>query len=809
MNLFAPLSFPWARSSLALGHLLAVFSGLALFFCPLIGVAQIPRSLELLQQAREAWLEGNVAKARELFSQVASTAEFPLHHREEAAEQLKILESKGREGFFATTSSVRRDIPELKPAVRFFVAPDGRDDNPGTPSEPFASLERARDAIRELTKQGLPDGGVAVVIRGGIYPVRRPLRLGPEDSGTPQAPICYQAAPGERPIFNGGIRLQNFKPVQNASLLARLPAEARSQVVQVNLRESGVGQLPPFQLGGFASGRGFRTYPIVELYWNKQPLPLARWPNQGFVQVAKVSEENTFTTWAGPGTKTGPIFFHDPRLKQWAEEPEVVLYGYWYFGWADSYEFVERIDPSTGAIFLKTPYSRYGYAAGRPFFALNLFCELDRAGEWYLDRKEMVLYLWPPGDLSSATVELSLFPEPMVIMENTSYVRFEGITWELGASDGIYVRGGSECIFAGCTIRCFAGNGVVFQEGESVAEGKPTRRPPQNCGLMSCDVHTMGRGGVVLTGGDRRTLLPGNNFVENCYIFNLSRIDHTYTPAVIVSGVGHRVAHNLVHDVGSSAFRVGGNEHTIEFNEVFRVVLESDDQGAVDMHGDPTFRGNVFRYNYWHHIGGWENPRESGALYRAGIRFDDAICGNVVYGNLFYRASVGRRGFGGIQIHGGKDNIIDNNLFVDCMAAISFSPWGADRWKESVSGRLERGDINRQIFLERYPELQRLTENPNANWIFRNVVAGCQQLFLRESRANYVGPNWTGPIEEAVVVERPGFFRLREDAPFWRTLGFRPIPLQHIGLYRDRFRPELPEEVVEAGRAGKPVLPSF
>ncbi len=36
---------------------------------------------------------------------------------------------------------------------------------------------------------------------------------------------------------------------------------------------------------------------------------------------------------------------------------------------------------------------------------------------------------------------------------------------------------------------------------------------------------------------------------------------------------------------------------------MFHVVTESDDQGAIDMWGDPTYRGNIFRYNYIHDVG--------------------------------------------------------------------------------------------------------------------------------------------------------------------------------------------------------------
>jgi hypothetical protein len=50
----------------------------------------------------------------------------------------------------------------------FHVSTLGTDVNPGTASRPFATLERARDAIRELKAQrGLPKGGLTVWIHEG------------------------------------------------------------------------------------------------------------------------------------------------------------------------------------------------------------------------------------------------------------------------------------------------------------------------------------------------------------------------------------------------------------------------------------------------------------------------------------------------------------------------------------------------------------------------------------------------------------------------------------------------------------------
>src|SRR5690349_14832483 len=66
----------------------------------------------------------------------------------------------------------------------FFVAPNGRDTNPGTERKPFATLERARDELRKLKKKGsLRSREVTVWIRGGTYPLKKTFELAAEDSG--------------------------------------------------------------------------------------------------------------------------------------------------------------------------------------------------------------------------------------------------------------------------------------------------------------------------------------------------------------------------------------------------------------------------------------------------------------------------------------------------------------------------------------------------------------------------------------------------------------------------------------------------
>jgi len=687
-----------------------------------------------------------------------------------------------------------------RPALEFFVAPNGSDTHPGTRRQPFLTLERARDAIRERKHLGdLPPGGVAVWIRGGSYPVRRTFTLGEEDSGTAPAPIIYAAWKRERPVFGGGVRLSRFTPVTDAAIRDRLPPGARTHVREIDLAAHGVTNRWPLRLGGFASGLGFQTHPLMELYFNGQALPLSRGPNrpENEVRIATMVEPDNYALHGIRGSRIGRFTYEGDRPSRWQGEPSLLLYGYWFFDWADSYERVASIDPARREISLEPPFHGYGYRPGQRFHAVNALSELDQPGEWCLDPARGRIHFWPPTDPQKAVLELSTANLRFVELDNVAHVAFEGLTWQMGCRDAIHIQGGSHVRLSGCTIRHFAGNGVEIQGGT-------------NHVLLSCDLYSLGRGGVTLAGGDRKTLTPGGHIVENCHIHNLSRIDHTYTPAVLCSGVGHRLAHNWLHDIRSSAVRLDGNDHVVEYNEICRAVLESDDQGAVDMWGDSTYRGNVYRFNYFHHIGSRWSELPDAALGQAGIRLDDAISGTLILGNVFYRAGGGGLGFGAIQIHGGKDNRLENNVFVDCPAAVSFSPWGDRSWRAATQKSLDAPAIDRRLYLERYPDLARLAEDHDVNTLDRNLAMGCAEFLRREPRRNLQTRNVVTTHRTAFPQADRGRFAEVAASRTMRGFGLDPIPFAEIGLYRDTYRRNLPDRAIAEVRAtGMPPGPQL
>jgi hypothetical protein len=304
-------------------------------------------------------------------------------------------------------------------------------------------------------------------------------------------------------------------------------------------------------------------------------------------------------------------------------------------------------------------------------------------------------------------------------------------------------------------------------------------------GVDGCDISEVGDGGISLVSGDRQTLTSGNGFVKNNHIWRFSRWAKTYAPAISVQGVGNRVAHNLIHDSPHMGILLGGNEHVIEYNELHTICMETDDVGAFYMGRDWTARGNVIRYNYFHDLGTYHSHVGAMAVY-----LDDWSSGTTVYGNVCVRA--GRA----VLVGGGRNNTIENNIFVDCTPAVHVDSRGLGWAKNYFDGktntlieRLNAIPYRQPPWSTRYPELLTLYEDEPAlakyNRIERNICVGGRWLDLLDKLTDKVvllKDNLVGKDPQFVDAEKRDF-RLREDSPAHK-LGFKPIPFEKIGLQR-------------------------
>lgn len=654
-------------------------------------------------------------------------------------------------------------LPVESYGADFFLAPDGDDRFTGTRPErsdsdgPFMTLERAREAIRERRRAGrLPDEPVTIHLRAGRYERTEPLALTENDAGSASRPIIWRAYRDEVVTISGGRRISDFTPVTDQAVLDRLPPDARHHVLQSDLKAQGITNYGQMTSRGF----GRQVHPAgLELFFNHKPMTVARWPNEGWVRIAEVP---------GDDPRGGKFTYAEDRPDRWTRAEDLWIHGFWTWDWADSYEKVASIDTETKTITTAPPHGVYGYKKNARWRALNLLEELDQPGEWYLNRDTGILYFWPPSPVKEAVVEVSI-ADKLITMENVDHVTWQGIAFDLCRGDAIEITGGTHNQVKDCLLRNLGNRAVVINGGTGHR-------------VVGCDIHNTGDGGIVLAGGDRPALTPGGHEAVNNDIHHFSRWSITYRPAVSISGVGQRLAHNHIHHAPHMGVALHGNEHAIEYNEFDHLCMITDDAGAVYMGRDYTQRGNVFRYNYFHHIGDY-----SGHIGVMSVYLDDFTSDAHVHGNIFYRA--GRA----ILVGGGRDNLIENNIFVDCRPAIHVDARGKgwarnyfDGRVTTLEDRLAAMPYREPPWSERYPELLTLYDDDPAqakyNVIRRNIIVGEGIRFLDGLNDEIV------TLEDNLIDQDPAFvdperldFRLRPDSPAF-DLGFQAIPVSRIGL---------------------------
>jgi len=432
----------------------------------------------------------------------------------------------------------------------FYASPSGSDEwsgklpapNTQVDDGPFKTLTQARNAIRALKQsKKLPVAGAVVNIRRGIYTVTETFELTAEDSGTADAPIIYRAFEDEQVRLIGGKQISGFKPITDAATLARISEAHRDKILQIDLKSRGITDFGELKPRGF----GRPGYPAaLELFFDDKPMQLARWPNEGWMKIAAVSE----------GKDSGKFTYEGDRPKRWIRADDIWLHGYWTYDWADTYEKVKSIDTQTKEIQTREPHGAYGYTAGKRFRALNILEELDAPGEYYLDRKTGILYFWPPSPLEKAKAFVSILEDPLVSMKDAAHVTIQGLTLECTRAEAVRVTGGTSVLIADCTLRNIGNRAVIITGGTSN-------------GVAGCTIYETGDGGISLSGGDRKTLTPAANYARNNHIHHYSRWCRTYRPAIHVNGVGNIAAHNLVHHGPHTGVLFGGNDHGLSLHQ--------------------------------------------------------------------------------------------------------------------------------------------------------------------------------------------------------------------------------------------------
>lgn len=633
----------------------------------------------------------------------------------------------------------------------FYVSPAGNDAAKGTLARPWKTPAQAAVKVQDYM-QSHPGVPVKLVFTAGEYVIKDSL----EFKGL-EAPLTIVGE--DRTVFTGEKRIDGWTLVSDPEALSKMPAGSAGKVYQADLAANGIEDL----------GVVTEIVNRFDLYCNGSRQTLSRWPDKGFTEAGRaLGPTEVGDTWIHVhGTREGILEYLDDRIVNWVKEPDCYLFGYFYWDWLDWYYQMQSVDTENKTFTIKPPYHKYGFRDGCRFYGLNLLCELDAPGEYYVDRGSSVIYWIPPTGVNpaDAVTAVPVYSGQMMIrVEDCASLTIESIEFCGGRNSMLSISGGSDNVLRDCRISRF-GQTPVFING-----GKGHK-------VQGCLLEELGCGGLDIQGGDRKTLEGCGFVVSNTIVDNFSLFKRTYEPAIHFGGVGLLITNCLFQNSSSSALRIEGNDVTVQYCQCFDLVKESDDQGGVDIYFDYSYRRIVFRYNHWRDI--------RGGMYAgaAGIRFDDIISGQIVYGNVFERCGGGGAHFGGVQINGGRDNWVSNNVFYDCPCAVSGQAAVGDGWFTNMKNNRSRIDSVKglgPVYAVHYPELKaHFNAAEGKNYVYDNIVVNAESVVLWDTY--YDLQNNTLIKDDTLGLEHYLEKKVQKAA------GLAPIPFAKIGVEENRY----------------------
>lgn len=609
-------------------------------------------------------------------------------------------------------------LAEPDTSADFYVSPLGSDAWSGTlpaadrqkSNGPFATLARARNAVRELKKT--KSAGITVLVRDGTYTLDETVVFDLRDSGDDERAITYEAYPGETPVFSSSRQITQWKLVDVP--LPALPPEAQGRVLVADVD------------GSFTC-----------LFDREGMLPRAR--SAGFIPL--------------PGGGRDKLHFPKGTLKSWLNVTDVEIVVRPHHAWIVNVLPLKSVDEDRQIANTSVDAT---YAMNRLHFLKetescwveNVLEALDEPGEWVLDSKQGKLYRWPRNDGGVFAPQLQ------------ELLRIEGDIDKAGPRD--------------VPVRNLRFRGLTFQHGDRSTlsdddaglqhdwemHDKPTAllrlRGAEGCAVENChfthtgggairvDLHglnnqvsgnhieQLGGTGILLCGyGPGTKDVNKNNLVYNNHIHHTGRI-YSHSPGIMIWQSGeNRVANNLIHHTPYTGLIVSGcmtdffsrsgreltrtirwhevgdkptrkdqktfdqvrpflhtRDNAIEYNEIHHVMEQLGDGNAIYIRGAGA--GNVIRRNYIHHL-------VAPMIMQCAIRTDGGQRDTLIAENVIYKCTSQ-----GIMLK--LNTRVENNMVVDVIAP----PRGY--YLSVREGPLEGASIKRNVFFSSQKECEFINE---------------------------------------------------------------------------------------------------
>jgi hypothetical protein len=489
----------------------------------------------------------------------------------------------------------------------FHVSPDGSDGNAGSRERPFASLTRARDAVRDAGIAGRETA--RVILADGMHLLDESFVLEPQDSGSREAPVIYRAQNEGRAIVSGAQRITGLQ----------------WQTYQGDIR---VARVPKALL---------RSCKFDALMVGDHTLHMARFPNStgkgnfdGVTTLDKVNE----------------------RAKDYGDPTTGYLHAIHRNHWGSVHYLITGRNDEGLILSGGWQQNRHRQLNADNVMIENIFEELDEPGEWFLDRGKGVLYVWPMAGMDleeaplCATRVKDLISFDGSVETPVRYISIEGIQfrharrialepeekweglsrgdWSIVRSAAVMLTGTENCTIRDCFFNATGGNGILFNNynrhsevvdcrferlGESavVFVGNPacTRSNPVGYG------NSIAYSQQDLTPGPQGRDFPQDCTMSGCLVYAIGRVGKQTAGCFISMARRISVRHNTIYHVPRSGITVndgcwGG--HLIEHNDVFNTVVETGDHGP---------------FNSWGRDRYWLTPHHSRKGYRENTQFED------------------------------------------------------------------------------------------------------------------------------------------------------------------------------------------
>ena len=442
------------------------------------------------------------------------------------------------------------------------------------------------------------------------------------------------------------------------------------------------------------------------------------------------------------------------------------------------------IDAETGVVQVSGPECTAPLGTGDRYFIENLRPALDAPGEWYLNAATGRLTVIPPADYSETSeiiapragriIELAGTPEQPI-----EHLRLRGLSFRvsqytpedgcggygMGNNGAVYLGNAAYCAVDGCNLTGLGRYAVCVTGGGGNS-------------ITHSHISDSAQGGILLLGSAR-------NVVTDNHIHDIGMV-YKHIGGVVLQGAGaddNLIAHNWIHDSSRYGITIksGGLRNVIEFNRVERTNLETYDTGAIEVtQQDRALRAHsIIRNNIVADSIGYSSEFEKPMRCGWGIYLDSFAGGYTVTDNICYRTS-----HGGIMLQGGKDNIIQNNIFVDSTV---------------YQARISNFDANSEGLVLRHNVIYNTEPTPlllSTGQVDENVLAMDENLYFCpalgapkiSSRAAADWAAWQAAgFDVHSLWADPLFldpenddYRLREDSPAF-ALGFQAIDTSRVG----------------------------